>query len=179
MARRTFARGRSFVRPPKRTVMWIGSGVGLTTIVASSVQLISSLSAGALALRPFTIMRTRQEIWFDSDQLAANEDPQGDYGKIVVTETAAGVGATAVPDPSSIDGDPDSDWFVHQPVMVQFKTAGTIQAWQVIANQIRYTIDSKAMRKVGADDDIVSMFSETGGHGAELYTRGRMLIQLH
>ncbi len=170
-------RGRTFIRPAKKTVIWIGAGVGIVTVVASAVQLVSSLSAGALLLRPFTVLRTRMLIAWDSDQSTANEDPQGDYGKIVVSENAAAAGAASIPDPSSVDGDPDADWFVHQPVQSRFSLK-TAVGFESNAG-VQWTIDSKAKRKVGADDDIVSMVSETGGHGAFLYTRGRMLIQLH
>ncbi len=174
MARRSRSR---FVRPPARTVMWIGAGIGSASIVASADALISSLSAGALLLRPFTVMRTRMMIGFSSDQIAVQERPQGTYGKIVVTETAAALGTTAIPDPSTVDGDPEASWFVSQDVMNQFEFS-TAAAWQSAAEN-QYTVDSKAMRKVGPDDDIVGMFSETGGFGAILTTRGRMLIQLH
>jgi len=175
MARR---RGRTaFVRPPKKTMIWIGSGVGITTIVALSLTLVSSLSAGALLLRPFTILRTRMEILFRSDQEAVDEDPFGDYGKIVVTDAAAAIGSTAIPDPSSSDGDPDADWFVHQPVIDAFTFVSSAGFAEPVGT--RYTIDSKAMRKVGINDNVVSMFSEVGNHGAFFYTLGRMLIQLH
>ena len=176
MARRA-ARGR-FVRPNPRTKMWIGAGVGRTTIVAGSKQFISSLSAGALLLRPFTILRTRMLISFFSDQEAADEGPFGSYGRIVVTDTAAAVGVTAIPDPGSTTGDPDAGWFVHQPVWTQLQIIGGISA-AIVSSPNSYVVDAKAMRKVGPDDNIVSMFSEEAGVGAFLTTQGRMLIQLH
>ncbi len=176
MARRV-TRARVPVRAPKRTTMWLGSGVGLTVIAASSSAVISTLSGGALLQRPFTILRTRMELWFSSDQSAASEDPQGDFGMMVVTDTAAALGITAVPNPSSVDGDPEADWFVHQPVASAFLKMDATGIQESILS--RFTVDSKAMRKVGPDDDIVGVFSETGGHGAVLYTRGRMLVQLH
>ena len=116
-------------------------------------------------------------IGLESDQAAVSENPRGDYGKIVVTDTAAALGTTALPDPSSVDGDPEASWFVHQGLDCPFVFLSSVGfegcsgAW--------YTIDSKSMRKVGPDDDIASIFSETGGLGALLHTRGRMLIQLH
>ena len=174
MARRT-ARAR-FVRPPARTTMWIGSGVGITTVPESTKVLVSTLSSGSLLLRPFTILRTRMLIQWSSDQVAATETPEGDYAKMVVTDTAAAIGVTAVPDPSSVDGDPEADWFLFQSLIsrVAFSSAVgvTRMGWQ-------YTVDSKAMRKVGPDDDIVAVVSETGAVAARLITRGRMLIQLH
>ena len=175
MARR-FTRSR-FVRPAPRTKIWIGAGVGLTTITASAVQVVATLSAGGLLLRPFTILRTRMEVWFGTDQSAAAEDPQGDLGEIIVSDQAVAAGAASIPDPSAIDGDPDADWYIHQPVTISYQILSSVGFVKNLSE--RYTIDSKAMRKVGANEDSALMFSETGGHGALLYTRGRQLIQLH
>ena len=170
-------RRTQFVRPPARTKMWIGQGVGLTTITASVDAVIFTLSAGALLLRPFTILRTRMVCNFQSDQQATTERPQGDFGLIVVTDTAAALGTTAVPDPSSTDGDPDAAWFVHQPMIGAFIGLSAV-GFESQAG-VQYEIDSKSMRKVGPNDDVVGVFSETGGAGALLTTRGRMLLQLH
>ena len=85
MARRGVSRG--FVRPPKRTVMWIGAGIGLGTFAGSTLALVSTLSAGALLLRPFTVMRTRMDLLIATDQAAADETPHGSYGKIVATSS--------------------------------------------------------------------------------------------
>ena len=169
---------RGFVRPAPRTKMWIGAGVGRTVIVASAKSLISTLSAGALLLRPFTILRTRQLVSWFTDQEAADEGPFGAYGKIVVTEQASSVGVTAVPSPGTIAGTPEADWFVHQNVWTQFVVIGAISA-SVVSSPNSYEVDSKAMRKVGPEDDVVSMFQEEAGVGGFLTTQGRMLIQLH
>jgi len=175
MARR---RGSSrFIRPSPKTKMWIGGGVGLTVITASSEVAVAALSAGALLLRPFTILRTRLLIAFGSDQAAAGESPEGTYGEIVVTDSAAAIGTTAIPDPSSTDGNPEADWYVVQECVSRFDFLSSV-GFQSNGIQ-QYIVDSKAMRKVGPDDDVVSKFSETGGFGARLWVRGRQLIQLH
>ncbi len=172
MARRT-----RFIRPPPRTKMWIGAGVGSTTVAANAKQVIETYTAGALALRPFTILRTRMFVNIESDQSTASERPQGDYGRIIVTDTAAALGSTAVPDPSCTDGDPEADWFVYQSTMLSHLLKTAVGYTAPTGNM--FHIDSKAMRKVGPDDDLVAMFSETGGVGCILVTRGRQLIQLH
>ena len=172
------ARRRSrFVRPAPKTKMWIGWGVGTVVITASAVQLIASYSAGALLLRPFTILRTRGLISYESDQSATGEATIGTLGEIVVTDAATAIGATAIPDPGNLAGNPEADWFINQQVHMSYDLATAVGFQSGIANQ--YMLDSKAMRKVGPDDDAVIMFSEENGKGAFLTTGGRQLIQLH
>ena len=170
-------RSSRFIRPSPRTKMWIGAGVGGTVIAASAKVFVSSLSAGALLLRPFTILRTRMLIHIISDQIAASEAPFGSYGQIVTTEIAVALGVTAIPDPGALTGDPEADWYVHQFVSTSFEF---LDATGVAANAgHQYLIDSKAMRKVGPDDDVAGMFKMETGSGGVIVTGGRQLIQLH
>ena len=176
------ARRRSrFIRPAPRTKMWIGSGVGGTAVAANAKALVSILSAGALLLRPFTILRTHMLISARSDQFTAIESVRASYGEIVVTDTAAAIGATAVPDPSGISGDPEADWYVWQAIDFQFfiDINGTDGIGVDGSNGVTYVVDSKAMRKVGPDDDVVAMISNESAVGFSLGTNGRQLIQLH
>ncbi len=171
------ARRQRFVRPAPKTKVWIGAGVGSTTVVANSLQVVGSLNASALAFRPFTILRTRLTVMWESDQIAAPERPQGDLGFIVASEQAVAIGSTAIPDPSSTSGDPDADWFIHQPLMTSVQESSQV-GFQARVGEI-FVVDSKAMRKVLNNQDIITMVRETGNVGAILVTRGRMLIQLH
>ena len=171
------ARARRFTRSAPRTKMWIGFGVGSTTLAGSSVQLVASYSAAALLLRPFTILRTRALFTFESDQTAVSERPIASIGAVIVTAAAQGVGVTALPDPSGISGDADADWFIWQAMMasLDFQSAVGFEGH----NEIQYVIDSKAMRKVGPDDDLVLVSAQETASGAVLTTNGRQLIQLH
>jgi len=173
MARRTRGHGR-FVRPPAKTKIWIGASVAVGTVPTNSKTLVSELNAAALALRPFTILRTRVSINFRSDQQAAQESPTGAYGKIVVKEIAVNIGATAVPGPVT---EPNADWFVYQGMSAPFLfvTAAGFES----AGGFRYEIDSKAMRKVDPTDDVVTMFEMRNVGGGFLNIEGRTLIQLH
>ena len=175
MARRV-QRSR-FVRPAPRTKMWIGAGVGRQTLTQSASTLLSVLGASALALRPFTVLRTHVEVLWSSDQAAVTEVPFGSYGWMVVSEAAAGVGITAIPNPSGIDGDPDADWFVWQAMSTKFEFLSSVGFDG--SSGSRYVIDSKAMRKVGADDQIVVLVDVQAAGGVDLVTNGRQLIQLH
>ena len=158
--------------------MWIGAGVGSSTVNPSTLTLLATLSGGALLLRPFTILRSRIVLYYRSDQIAATETPLGTFANIVVTDTAAALGVTALPNPSGIDGDPEASWFVHQPVNAMIKVS-TAVGFVGSDFGIEYTVDSKAMRKVGPDDDIATLFDQQTGVGAEITTSGRRLIQLH
>ena len=160
--------------------MWIGTGVGQSVLPASSKLLVGSLTAAALALRPFTILRTHLQVDIRSDQETAIEHLIASLGIIVVTETAAAIGVTAVPDPSGISGDPDSDWFLWTALANSFfiDINGT-DGIGVSTLLNRYTLDSKAMRKVGPEDTEVIMLSNDTAVGASVTTQGRQLVQLH
>ena len=106
------ARRHRFVRPAPKTKQWIGFGVGSTTLAGSSDTLVATYSAAALLLRPFMILRTRALFTYESDQAAVSERPIASVGAIIVTDTAAALGITVVPDPSGITGDANSDWFL-------------------------------------------------------------------
>ena len=173
MARRRSSR---FIWPASRTKMWIGAGIGTDNLLASALTFVSSLSGGALLLRPFTVLRTHLLVHFTSDQVAVNETPFGTLARIVVTETAAALGVTAMPDPSPVSGDPEAAWFAVQNCSLRFKF---LDATGVFDAGVHFVVDDHAMRKVGPDDDIATIFSMDAGVGADMITQGRMLIQLH
>ena len=145
-----------------------------TTLAAGSRVLVSSLNAAGLALRPFTIVRTRGFVWVASDQIAATEQPMGAMGMQVVTDSASAAGAASVPTPTS---EPNADFFVYQPWAVQSVVA---DATGIDANAGHYfDIDSKSMRKVGQDDDVVLTFENFSlVDGVEFIIGGRFLVKL-
>ncbi len=173
MARRVVTRGR-MVHGVRRQNLWLGFNIGSTTLVGSSAQLISSLNAAALALRPFTVVRTRLLVTFESDQAAVSERPIGSFGVQVVTDNATAIGITAVPQP---DTDTDNDFFVYQSLIHSTIFLSSI-GLQTPA-QTQFVIDSKAMRKVGPGDDIAMTTELSTASGAVLVVQGRALLKLH
>ena len=170
--RRTRAR---FVRPPARTSIWLGFNLGPIVVPANSAILAGSLDAAALALRPFTIIRTHLVIRWVTDQAAVAEFPHGAFGSMVVTDQATAIGVTAVPDPIS---DPDADWYFYHGLTVEMIFLSSV-GFESDAGHT-YLIDSKAMRKVGPNQDIVDVVSnQHATHGAVLTVQGRQLIKLH
>jgi len=167
---------RSGVR--RRETLWIGGTIFNNTLSSSGAALlISSLNAAALALRPFTIVRTRGQLALRSDQLAANEQQFGAYAKVVVSDQASAIGVTAVPQPITSS---ESDLFFLYQVAFSNFAFGTAVGFSNVAQQ--YELDSKAMRKVEEGQDIVTVIqlsSAAGSDGAIMTSFTRILVKLH
>ncbi len=170
--RRDFVRGAAAIAH-KRLTSWFQFLPVTTAMSAVGGTVIFSLNAAALALRPFTIVRTRFELMIISDQGAMVESQVGAFGMAVVSDQAVAVGVTAVPTPI-IDMASDL-WFVHQTYMAQNSSLVDV------SKDARYiTIDSKAMRKVDIGQDIVVVAEFSGaGSGQVLTSGGRMLIKVN
>jgi len=174
------ARKSGFVRRHgvmRRESLWIFIAPTNTVLAAASTAvLFSGFNAAALALRPFTIVRTRGILGSTSDQTAATEFYHWAFGIAVVSDQALAIGVTAVPTPMT---DRASDlWFVYEEQMGEllFKDATGIQQ-NAIAQQ---SFDSKAMRKVEEGQDIaISVETAATSNGALVKKAGRMLLKLH
>ncbi len=158
----------------KRLTQWIGVNLVDFAVPASTAVLVGSLNAAALALRPFTIVRTRLLAWWSSDQIVAQETPMGAFGAIVASEAAVTAGVGSIPTPII---EPNADFFVYQPLIVDF-TFITAAGYHPDSGH-QYTIDSKAMRKVDIDDDVAFIMEEQNANGALAGLMGRMLVKLH
>jgi len=163
----------------RRETVWISIVSAADTLATPQTgSLLGSLNAAALALRPFTIVRTRGVFYLGSDQAAATEDQAAALGGAVVSDQAVAVGITALPTPIT---DKSSDlWFMFQSLMsnIAFLTAAGFQ--QPAGQQLIY--DSRAMRKVEDGQDIVIMAESDVAAvtaGVEIRHGGRMLLKLH
>ncbi len=166
---------RSFVRSgAKRKTLWIGIGSTASTLTSSGGTILNSLNAAALALRPFTVVRTHLELLVRSDQIANSEDQVGALGVAIVSDQAVAIGVTAVPTPIT---DSSSDlWLLHKPFMNTFRLSSAVG----ISNAAKtYTVDSKAMRKVeDGQDFIVVVENDTSvGAGLGVLVSGRVLVK--
>ena len=170
-------RNRSrFVRSagPKRTSTWIQARLGALILGGSSKILLLSLNAAALALRPFTVVRTLIHGNFRSDQAAVTEVPTGSMGATIVSDQASAVGVTAVP--GSIT-DADEDWFAYQGMTSPFTFLSSVGIIEPAG--FSFMIDSKAMRKVRENDDLIFVAEVLSAQGAILNLEGRLLLKLH
>jgi len=170
---------RSFIRSGRavRETMWVGVGETNSTIAASSTALlINSGSAGLLALRPFTVVRTRGILAFRSDQTGVSEAFHAALGYSVVTDQASAIGITAVPTPYTDIG---SDMFyVHQFFSGRFEFVTGV-GFHPQSMQVK-EYDSKAMRRVNDDSDVVTVLETSSlSSGINIYHAARFLIKLH
>ncbi len=161
----------------RRQTLWLKIGESSTNLAnTGDAVLFAGFSADILALRPFTIVRTRIAHYVRSDQVAADEDYIGAVGMAVVTDQALAIGVTAVPTPLT-DAASDS-FFLWNAIAghLEFETNAGYRNTGEMAQ-----VDSKAMRKVEDGFD-VAVTIENGSSpflGTQTTLIGRMLIKLH
>ncbi len=161
-----------------RESRWLDAIPVVQTLAAASTAAIThSLSAVELALRPFTIVRTRGLFSVISDQSAQTEDQQVGVGFSVVSDQAVAIGVTAVPTPYT---DMESDlFFLYEQHFSHFLFSSAV-GLQDEGNRAVTRFDSKAMRKVEDGQDIVSTIETSSiSSGAIVRLAFRMLVKLH
>ncbi len=163
---------------PQRTSVWLFiATVEATLAGAPTAVLAAQLNAAALALRPFTIVRSRGIFGMRSDQVAASETQAADLGFAIVSDQAAAIGVTAVPTPLTDKG---SDLFyVYEQVFGHINVGSG--AGTGVPDQQGGTyrpFDSKAMRKVNEDQTVVVTL-ENEIAGCIAIVSGRFLVKLH
>ena len=165
---------RSFSRSPGRLTEWTGRQFSSAEVaLAASTFVIDSLfGAPVLAKRPFTITRVVGLLSVRSDQAAALEFPFGALGFAVVSEKAATLGATAVPDPVT---EVESDlWHVYQSF-----SAGGEASTNAGFPVSHFPIDSRAQRKVQDGENCVAVVANASAADALTYVLNyRMLLKL-
>ncbi len=148
--------------------------VEATLAGAPSVILLSTLNAAALALWPFTVVRTRGVLQMVSDQSGVTQTYGVALGYAVVSDQAVAIGVTAVPTPVT---DKDSDlWFVYEQLFGQFSFASAVGRDASAGFSKDY--DSRAMRKVEDGQDI-AIVAENEINGTIVINSARMLVKLH
>ncbi len=164
-------------RGARRKTTWLQfAPIATTTTSASEAALVFVLNTAALALRPFTVVRTRGLLELQSDQSGASEDQSVGFGLAVVSDAASAVGVTAVPTPIT---DMGSDLFFSHELLYNNFIQKTGVGFEAAAG-VRHYFDSKAMRKVDISEDIVVVMESSAISAGLILTMGfRMLVKLH
>jgi len=175
MARILTPRGR---RPTgaRRKTLWIdfvSAITGETALAAGASVLLASLNAAALALLPFTIVRTRASLLVTTDQVATSEAQLLGWGMAVVSEQASAIGVTAVPTPWTDAG--SSLFFAYQ-LALNRMTFSSATGYRRLSKV--WEVDSKAMRKVAVGEQvIITLENGNAATGLNFVTVGRILIK--
>jgi len=174
------ARSRSFSGPlrrgQKRATSWDTIVVATTNVASNTAVLLASADADLKAKRPFTIVRTQLELYVTSDQTAASENQQLAVGMCVVSDQASAIGVSAIPTP---DTDAGSDlWFLHQWMFSSFVFGTGVGFIEGEGRTVH--VDSKAMRKVNDDEDVLVVCEASGNSSGLIVVHGgRILIKEH
>ena len=158
MARQRFAR--------KITIKnWEGGTIALSSI-GTTQSILSSLSN--VGGTPITCLRTRGAVLCIAEPNAATDTEILALGLIVVKAQAAAIGGTSLPGPIA---NPDAEWAWHQFIAFDAVTA-TAGDPQAITLNMRVEIDTKAMRKLGTNEEFVLMAEVAGGAMASVNVLG-------
>ena len=161
----------------RRSTSWLPIPAQASTFSTTGGIILASLDAGELAKRPFTIIRVHLEVLVITDQLAADESQAFAVGMCVVSDQAQAIGVTAVPTP---DTDLGSDlWFLHQFMFRDFAFGSAVGFDSGAQSR---SIESKAMRKVNDDQDVLlvgELVANAAGTGFVVLIGGRVLIKEH
>ncbi len=172
MARRIMRQGRSV-----RELFWLFVFETNTVLAAAdTAALINTMNAALLALRPFTVVRSRGILAYRSDQTGVSENYQAALAMLIVSDAAINIGITAVPTGFS---DLGSDlFFVHQMMAGRFEFISGAGFESNAMTVIEY--DSKAMRKVNNDSQLaITLETSSLSLGMNMFHAGRILIKLH
>ena len=178
MANINVSRKSGFIRRHggmRRETIWFGTAFVSSTLANSaSVALLSTLNTAALALRPFTIVRTLGSFFSFSDQSAATEAWIANIGYAIVSTEASGVGITALPTPAT---EISSDlWLAHVSQLGRFELVGSAISSKIEGEHY----DFRSMRKVeDGQDEVITVEAGIGGSGCIVQNVGRQLVKLH
>ncbi len=160
----------------RRQSLWLQAvSIADTLASASSATLLFSLNAAGLALRPFTLVRSRGYVMIRSDQEISDEVQDYAYGNIVVSDEAVAAGVAAVPTPAL---QPSSDWHVYVRFSRAFQLGTAVGFEPDFGRMLEF--DSKAMRKVDLGEDLIGVHEASAiSDGLIAISFVRVLVKLH
>ncbi len=154
------ARPRRDFRGARRQFQWVaGADQGYGAVATGGSTLLESFAPSDATLTKPTVVRVRGVVSVQPQAFSADVTIKGAWGIGVVSDSAFAIGITAVPKP--FDDASWGGWLAWQGFhyVVEF-----IDGTGFVAPADReYTIDSKAMRKVGDEETIVIVAQSQAG----------------
>ncbi len=157
------------MRQTKRLSQWVASAdIGYTALAGGASAILQSNAT----LINTTIVRTRGVLSIGATGTGADATPIGALGMGIVSDQAFAAGAASIPGPWT-----DQDWegwFVWIPWAFKFEVTTDVGR---LLSTVQIEINSKAMRKVGANETVVMMM-ESQQFATEVHAGFRMLVKL-
>ena len=154
-------RGSPFPRrsgSQRRRVSWSLGPHGTFGGISSSAVVLAPINAQAL-LDDLTIVRIRGRLLVNLETAAgAGEGFEWAMAMAIVSENAAGIGVTAVPDPIADIG--WDGWILYESGVIFARDASPLDEGGPAGSQL-IELDSKAMRKLHLSDVLVAVFATT------------------
>ena len=172
MARRVHTtRGVPAVRAQRRTTQWVSSADQNLISVAAATKTLSQSNA---SLASSTIVRLRGIATVAYAASPNDTQVHGALGMAIVSAQAFAIGVTAIPGPFDEAG--WDGWLWHQyysQILDGTAASNTFQAF------MQYEIDSKAMRKLRDDTNVVVVIIDNvGAVAVRVGIHFRMLVKL-
>ncbi len=150
VVRRTFGS-----RTKGRLTEWIGPAAqGYQNVAATGSTVLNNFAS----LEPLTVMRIRGMVSFRPQTTAADLDIIGAIGMGIVSAEAFAAGAASIPEPFDQGG--ASIWMMWRSFSFNFKF---LDATGVQFNTWSFEVDSKAMRKMGPNEVLVTVADSQAG----------------
>ena len=154
--------------------MWVGTATAAQVTVAIGTSVIhSSFDPAALSMLAPTLVRVRGNVTVFPSAFSTDSIWEGAYGLGIVSDEAFTAGAASLPRPHDDDDWPG--WVVHGYFQGKFETQSAVGQWVL---PINYTIDSKAMRKIGPGETVVWVVESNLGPALEFVLSARVLMML-
>ena len=166
---------RQFARREWKLVAWSGNFFDEAALTGTQSVISSMLAPTGVGAARQTLLRTRGSLVVLGTPDAAGDSEIVGLGVIVVQQAAAAVGGASVPGPLN---DPDANWLWHQFVGLNAMGA-TGETPTSVSAIVRVEIDSKAMRKVAIDQELIMIGELATGEFASVIVTGgwRVLMQ--
>jgi len=147
-------RFRSQIGSQKRQVTWVGPAAqGAVNVASTGATLLSFFSPSDAGLTKATVVRTRGAVTISPQVFSADVIIHGAYGEGIVSDQAFAAGISSVPEPFT-EADWDG-WFVWRSFTLELAVADA--TGKILPAQLTFEVDSKAMRKVGDGETLITV----------------------
>ena len=173
MARRSRFTPRSGGRKARQSLWIAPADQAFINVSAGASAIVGSFAPDDSNMMHPTVVRTRGEVTINPQTFGADLTLSGAFGVCIVSDEALAAGAASIPRP--FDDAAWGGWYVWQSFAyrLEFNDATGL----LLPAGVSYQVDSKAMRKVSANESVVLMCeSQSGALQVAMHLRTLFLL---